>query len=200
MHMNKIPLSLLFSRQLFHPISIPSYKRYSRPFTIFRCWTCSLLCPCLCCTMEPKTGSSPSCQHSYWCTQWDCWSWQCGHVAGSWSACYPTGTLGPLCTANFQPVRLQNELSTGLHISLHEVPIYPILYFAEVSLNGGISICCISYSSHICIISELSEDALLIHFLSPGVYHWWLGSSWELRPTFQFTLLPIHVIQFIYLN
>lgn len=69
--------------------------------------------------------------------------------------------------------------------------------FAEVCLNGDISICCINYFSHIYITSELcSPDP----FLSPGVYHWWLGSSWELCPVFQFTSLPNYIIQFIYLT
>lgn len=151
MHMNKIPLSLLLSRLSCSTSSAcPQYERCFRSLTIFTCWTCSPPCPYLCCTVKLKTGSSPFCQHSY------CWSWQCGHVVASWSACYPTGPSGPLCTDNFQPVRLQGELSTGLGVSLHEVPIHPILYFVEVCLNGGISICCINYSSHICIISELA--------------------------------------------
>lgn len=166
------------------------------------CWTCSPLCPCLCCTVEPKTGSCPSCQHSYRCSQRDCWSWQCGHVAGFWSACYPTGPSGPLCTANFQPVRLQGELDTGLGTSLHEVPIQPILYFVEICLNGGISICCINYSSYICIISELAEDALLTHFQALGCTTGdWAPAGICAQPfTYFLVHMTIYVIQLIYLT
>ena len=55
-HMDKIPLSLLFSR-LNSPISLSLFlcDRYSLPLIIFKtlCWT---HCPCLSCTGEPSIG------------------------------------------------------------------------------------------------------------------------------------------------
>lgn len=196
MHMNKIPLSLLLSRLSYSTSSASPHMKGApdpQPSSHAALALHRVHIPIMniiqsnpCYTVEPKTVSCPCCQHSYWCSQWDCLSWQCGMLLDPGQLAIQQDHQVP----SVQPISSQLgsrvNLVQGLVQSLHEIRIHPILYFVEFCLNRDIPICCINYSSHIYIISELcSPDP----FLSPGVYHWWLGFSWELCPVFQFTSL-----------